>query len=86
MNVQCMITVETNETNSNMLLNVYEFAPFLESTDFCLTVDERKGVCSGSGQYKNFATMHEDKKQWTIKMRKRSSHKLQVRFWMMIKG
>ena len=90
MNAQCMITVETNVTNSIMILNVHEFAPFLNSSGFCLSVDDKKQneTCSGSRKYKNFFTVYRDKKQRTLKMEKTGSpnHKLQVRFWMKITG
>ena len=92
LNVYCVITVDDKNilTDAELHLDVFEFAPFLNSSEFCLVVDDDKQneFCSGSKTYKNSSLICKDGKKWTLEMEKRGSpnHELPVRFWMMITG
>ena len=104
MNVSCNILVNGGKYNTpqTIEMTVYEFAPFTDTSDFCLIVnDENKEICSGSKKFQGILKRNYTAKKmessnsilkgftaWTMKLKmKRSSKYLpKVRYWMKIKG
>ena len=90
MNVTCHIAALENTTTENpeMQLIVYEFAPFINTSDFCLTVnDNPTEVCSGSHTFA-FSKIYPARKYWTLKMGMTGSSNYipRVRFWVDLQG
>ena len=84
--VRCDIVLQDMNEESDMMLDVYEFAPFITSPNYCLSINGRKRVCSGSAISKNHIGYYKAGKQWTLEidMKEPLEDALQVRFWLHI--
>ena len=86
-NVDCRIIPDTDDNQPrNLTMIAYEFAPFANSKEYCLYINnlQKPSQCSGE---KNFQVRHgpyESSKGWTFKMTLNDSVKNvpKLRFWV----
>ena len=81
-----IVPLDINEDEAEMKLYVRDFAPFIYSSHFCLSINGREKVCSGSGIVENHVGIYKGTQQWTLMMdmKKPLEDIPQVRFWMHI--
>ena len=87
MSVSCNISLqEMNDEETEMILKVNEFASFISSSGYCLYINGREKVCSGSRILKNHMGFYRAAKQWNLSMELEESLEYipQVKFWMNI--